>query len=93
MADIYVAFDVRTGQILSVHRGATDSIKVREAAQRHTELVEDYVAVITVASDALERGKLYRVDVGRNVLIAAAREGDPKGVGFCFGATGRAETP
>src|SRR5262245_24431706 len=87
MTDSYVAFDVRTGQILSVHHGATDSIQAREAAQRLTKISEDYVAVITVASDALERGNLYRVDIDSNVLVAAAQEGDPPGVGSSFYAT------
>lgn len=87
MATTYVAFDRRSGRILSVHHGAVDARHARERAQSHAKISDEHIAVITVPSDAVERGKQYKVDVGRNVLVAAAAGED--GVGFGFGVTGR----
>jgi hypothetical protein len=89
MATTYVAFDTRSGRILSVHHGAVDARHAREGcAQHHAKISDEHIEVITVPSDAVERGKLYKVDVGRNVLVAVAGE-DGVGVGFGFGVTGQ----
>ena len=87
MATTYVTFDTRSGRILSVHHGAVDARHARECAQSHAKLSDEHIGVITVPSDAVEREKQYKVDVGRNVLVAVAAGED--GVGFGFGGTGR----
>jgi len=87
MATTSVAFDMRSGRILSVHHGAVDARHARESARHHAKISEEHISVITVPSEVVERGKHYKVDVGRKVLVeTAASEG---GVGFGFGVTGR----
>jgi hypothetical protein len=90
METTYVAFDTRSGQILSVHYGAVDAKEIREGAEYHTQyeanISDEYVEVLTVPPDTLEQGKQYKVDVSRKALVAT--EGQD-GVGFSFGVTGR----
>jgi hypothetical protein len=86
MPNTYVAFDTRSGQILGVHYGAVDASEVRANAQNDAKISAEHVAVITVPYDAVERGKQYKVDVDRNVLVETAA-GD--GVGFAFGEAGQ----
>jgi hypothetical protein len=82
MTTTYVTFDTRSGQILSVHHGAVDSSHALEGAQHHVKISDKHISVIPVPSDAVEQGTLYKVDVGRNLLVTAAvSEG---GVGFSF---------
>jgi hypothetical protein len=93
MARTYVAFDTRSGQILSVHHGGEDA-KELEGAEYHTQYHEQFdaqisdedVKVIVVPSDATEQGKQYKVDVKRQALVETEGE---DGVGFGFGITGR----
>jgi len=95
MATTYIAFDTRSGRILSVHHGAMDAKEARAGGiQYHTrfhgqhdaKISDEHVAVITVPSDTVEQGKQYKVDVSRKVLVATE---DKDGVGFGFGITGR----
>jgi hypothetical protein len=90
MAKTYVAFDTRSGRILSVHHGARDAKEVGGGAQYHGQLdakiSDEHVAVMIVPYDAVEQGKQYKVDVSRKALVAT--EGKD-GVGFSFGVTGR----
>ena len=94
MAMTSVFFDVRSGQILSVHHGAKDGKEARRSGQYHTEhhgqhdlkTSEEHVGMITVPSGALGQGKQYKVDVSRKALIETE---DKDGVGFGFGGTGR----
>jgi hypothetical protein len=95
MATTYVAFDARSGRILSVHHGAMDAKEAREGNARYhsqyhgrhdAKISDEHVAVITVPSDTVEQGKRYKVDVSRKALVATE---DKDGVGFGFGVTGR----
>jgi len=86
MAVIYVAFDTRSGQILSVHLGSVAAVNERESAQRHAKIGEAHLGLITVSSDDVEWGMQYKVDVGHNVLVTATSE---EGVGFDSGPTGQ----
>ena len=95
MATTYVAYDTRSGAILSVHHGAVDEKEVRRGVQSQIEypgqqdakISDEHVAVITVPSNAAEPGKQYKVDLKRKVLVAT--EGKESGIGFGFGVTGR----
>jgi hypothetical protein len=96
VATTYVAFDTRSGRILSVYHGAMDARQAHERALYHAKTIdepnraqinEEHIAVIAVPSDVAERGKQYKVDVGRKVLVATAAGED--GVGFSYGSTGR----
>jgi hypothetical protein len=86
MATTYVAFDNRSGRILSLHRGAVDEKHAHERAKHHAKIDHAYMTVMSVPSDSVERGKQYKVDVGRKVLIVTP--GGEDGVGFSFGAIG-----
>jgi hypothetical protein len=94
MATTYVAFDTRSGRILSVHHGPMDAKEARGGAQYHTQyhgqhdakISDEQVAVIAVPSGAVEQGKQYKVDLSCKALVAT--EGKD-GVGFGFGVTGR----
>jgi hypothetical protein len=95
MATTFVAYDKRSGAILSVHLGAVDEKEVRKGVQSRAQypgqqdakISDEHVAVITVPSNAAESGKQYKVDLKRKVLVETKdREG---GVGFGFGKTGR----
>ncbi|HCW08372.1 MAG TPA: hypothetical protein DGG95_13510 [Cytophagales bacterium] len=85
MSTTYIAFDRRSGQILSVHHGANDAADARECCiQQHTEISDEHVAVTNIFSDAMHQEKRYKVDIDRKVLIEVVEE---DGVGFGFGAT------
>ena len=53
MATTYVAFDTRSGRLLSVHRGAIDIKNARESAQHYGKISEEHFAVIAVSSFTL----------------------------------------
>ena len=87
MATTYVAFDTRSGRILSVYHGEVDAKYAQERAQYHAKISKEHVAVVAVSSDVIEQGKHYKVDVSRKELVTAAA--GEEGVGFGFGVTGR----
>jgi hypothetical protein len=86
-----VVFDARSGRILCVHHGVPDETHVRERtllpAHRHeakgVECGAEHMDVITVASDAIDPEKRYKVDIATKTLVAT----DTDGVGFGFGMT------
>jgi hypothetical protein len=86
MTTTYVAFDTRSGQILTVHHGATNANEVEESVQNDANIMAEDVAVITVPYNAIESGKQYRVDVDRNTLVETSAG---QGVGFTFGEGGQ----
>ena len=87
MTTIYLTFDKRSGQILSVHHGAIDVKDARTVAQYHNANVSDeYVDTISISSDTLDKEKLYKVDASRKVLVAATVQDG--GVAFGFSAAG-----
>jgi hypothetical protein len=86
----YVTFDTRSGQILSVHHGAIGAEEVRALSQDYgpndAKLSDEYIEVISVHSDKVEKNALYKVDLGKKALVlATAQDG---GVGFSFGKAG-----
>ena len=84
MTTTYVAFDKRSGQIISVHHGAIDAKEARTCAQQHDAKISDeHIEVIPIPSDAFGKEQLYKVDVGRKVLVAATDQDG--GVAFGFG--------
>ena len=94
MSTAYVAFDTRSGRIISVHHGASDASYARQRAQGYSKIAQDYskiadeyIAVIAVPSGACEQGKQYKIDIDRKMLVETAA--GEQGVGFGFGSTGR----
>jgi hypothetical protein len=94
MTTTYVTFDTRSGQILSVHHGAVDAKEARAGAQYYRQhdakISDEHIGVISVPSDTVDMEKLYKVDVGRNVLVAASAQDG--GVGFGFGEAGQSSS-
>ncbi len=93
MSSTHIAYDTQSGRIISIHHGHIDAGYARQRVEHYAKIKpyakisKKQIAVITVTSEAFERGKRYKVDVGRKELVeTAAGEG---GVGFSFGATGR----
>jgi len=86
MSTTYVAYDTQSGRIISVHHGAPDACYARQRAQNHSKLAEEYIVVIEVPSGACERGKQYKIDIDRKMLVET-EEGE-QGFGFGFGKTG-----
>jgi hypothetical protein len=90
----HVAYDTRSGRIISVHSGAVDRAQARERAVQHASsadeadeaVAQEHVAVIAVPAGALELGRRYAVDPERHVLVET--DGG-HGAGFGFGVTGR----
>jgi len=94
MTKTYVIFDTRSGHILGVHHGAVDADDARGCMQIHrqhdTKISDEHIAVVPMICDDLDKEKLYKVDIDRNVLVAAtAHDG---GVGFGFGEAGGSAT-
>ncbi len=91
MTTTYVTFDTRSGQILIVHHGAADATEARKGAQYSRQpdakIGDEHIGVIPVFSEAIDNEKLYKVDVGNKVLVAASAEHG--GVGFGFGEADR----
>ena len=86
MATTFIVFDSRSGQILGVHHGAPDAKHARERAQQYPKISSEHVEVITVPTNFAEKGKSYRVDVTRKVLVEVPK--GERGVGFGFGHSG-----
>jgi hypothetical protein len=97
MSTTYVAYDSRSGHIVSVHQGAESAAAALQRAQHHVaqgragqhimNLSPGHIAVIAIPPDTVQRDKQYKVDVARKALVEAAlAEG---GVGFASGESGR----
>ena len=87
MPSAHIAYDTRSGRIISVHYGPIDTAKVRERARHHAKIAEEHLALIAVSREAVEQGKRYKVDVGGGKLVETAP--GENGVGFSLGMTGR----
>lgn len=83
MPATYIAFDVRSGQILSVHHGADNAEYVRERVQQRSKISREHVEVIAASAPFGEKGKRYKVDIARKALVEA--EAGDRAVGFAFG--------
>ncbi len=87
MANAYVTYDRRSGQIVGVHHGAGRENDARKSALRLLKKVpHEQLEVLTIESGGLESGKYYKVDVARKALISSSPE--EAGVRFGFGKTG-----
>jgi len=90
MTTTYVTYDTRSGQILGVHHGAIDANEARAGAQHRrsqdAKINDEHIGVLSIPSDAVGKEELYKVDVGRKMLVAATAEDG--GVGFGFGEAG-----
>jgi hypothetical protein len=80
----HIAFDKRSGHILSVHKGATDDEYVRRSARKNLEITDEHIGIIVTSSDFTKIGKRYRVDTDRNELIETDSEAN--GVGILIGS-------
>jgi hypothetical protein len=83
---IHIAYDARSGKIISVHHGATDAADVRQRAHKHSKIEATHIAVIDVKPGAAQPGKRYKVDPGRKTLVEAAAG---EGIGFSVGSVAR----
>jgi hypothetical protein len=87
MANTYVSYDRRSGQILGVHYGAGHADDAKKSARRLFKKVpQEHLEVFTIEAGGLETGKHYRVDLARKVLVSSSPE--EAGVHFGFGKTG-----
>jgi hypothetical protein len=82
----HVAYDTRSGRIISIHHGEKDASQIHQRAQRHGKIEQGHIGVISVLAETMQRGKRYKVDTGRKALVEAAAG---EGIGFGFGATGK----
>jgi hypothetical protein len=93
MPSTHIAYDAQSGRIISIHHGPIDAEHALQLSEEYSKIrpkikiSKGQIAVITVPSEAFERGKRYKVDVSRKALVeAAASEG---GIGFSVGPTSR----
>ncbi|MBZ5531017.1 MAG: hypothetical protein LAO20_06270 [Acidobacteriia bacterium] len=82
----HIAYDTRSGQIISVHRGPADAAHAQQRAHERSKIAREHLAAIEVQSDAMQPGKLYKIDPQRKALVEVAA--GEKGSGF-GGGTGR----
>ena len=83
MTTAYVAYDVRSGRITSVHHGALDAEHARQSASLHPGMTGEHIEVIWMPRlRSSEHGKRCKVDVTRKVLTAATI--NERGVGAKF---------
>jgi hypothetical protein len=101
MATAHVAYDVRSGRIISVHHGDKGAYHVADVVRhvntavamqgkgRHRMVADEDVAVIQVSSP-LAPSKAYRVDVATGQLVEAkaGEEGVNFGLGGVAGTSG-----
>ena len=89
MANVYVTYDKRSGNIVGVHHGARHENEAKNSAQRLLKkLPQEHLEVLAIEAGSLESGKPYKVDVGRKALVSSSTE--EAGVRIGFGKTGSA---
>jgi hypothetical protein len=81
----HVAYDKRSGNIISIHHGNENATHARQRAHHLSRLEEQHIEVITVATESVGKNKSYKVDISRKVLVEASAE--EHGVAFSFGST------
>jgi hypothetical protein len=93
MATTHIAFDTRSGRIISAHHGAEDlkmaTQIVHQQATLHPQakIEKDYIEVIAVPADSMHPGKQYKIDPRSKSLIPISA--GESGVSFGFGASAR----
>jgi hypothetical protein len=73
MASVFVVYDVRSGQIITMHHGAIDRAKVERSAKDDTQISSGYLSVIEIPTETLKAEVRYKVDVTRKVLVQSAK--------------------
>jgi hypothetical protein len=91
MANAYITYDRRSGQIVGVHHGVANEDHAKKTAQRHLKkLPADHLEVLRVEAESMDPGKHYKVDVARKALVGASPQ--EAGGRFGFGKTGSASS-
>ncbi len=76
----HIAYDTRSGQIISAHHGPADADYAQQQAHDRSKISREHLAAIEIKSDAMQPGKLYKVDSKRKALVEVAQ--GEKGGGF-----------
>ncbi len=85
MPKTHIAYDTRSGRIISVHHGEPHADRALERVHHHSKISREHLGLISVASESMQRGKRYTVDLNRKVLVEAPAD---EGVGFNVHMTG-----
>jgi len=85
----HVAYDARTGQIISIHHGPADVSQIRERARDRSKIEPQHIELISIQPETVQRGKRYKVDHARKALVEAP---SGEGVGFAFGPIAKSPT-
>jgi|HubBroStandDraft_6_1064221.scaffolds.fasta_scaffold41689_2 hypothetical protein len=92
MSTAYVAFDTRSGRIVSVHYGAPSPHHARKSALARGKTSEEHIEILSVQGEEVRAGKKYKVDPKQKKLVET--DSVAEGTGFGFGQTVRsASTP
>jgi hypothetical protein len=76
----HIAYDTRSGQIISAHHGPADAAYAQQQAHNRSKIAREHLAAIEIEPEAMRPGKLYKVDSTRRVLVEVP-QGD-QGGGF-----------
>jgi hypothetical protein len=87
MSTAYVAFDTRSGRIVSVHYGAPSPHHARKSALARGKIIEEHLEILSIQQEEVQPGKKYKVDPKQKKLIET--ESVTEGAGFGFGQTAR----
>jgi hypothetical protein len=87
MPTTYVAFDTRSGRIISVHYGAPSSHRARKSALARGKVGEEHIEMLLVQPDEVQPGKKYKVEPKQKKLVET--DSVAEGVGFGCGRTAR----
>jgi hypothetical protein len=92
MNSVYVNYDRRSGQIIGVHVGHVDSSQAHQRVKQHAKIDREHISVIEVPYETFERGKRYKIDLSRKIVVEAGKEERGLGFGFGFGKTAQMQT-
>lgn len=87
MSTAYVAFDTRSGRIVSVHYGAPSPHHARKSALARGKMSEEHIEIVSVQPEEVQPGKKYKVDPKHKKLVET--DSVTEGAGFGFGQTVR----
>jgi hypothetical protein len=77
----HIAYDTRSGQIISAHHGPADAAYAQQQAYDRSKIAREHLAAIEIESDAMRPGKLYKVDSKRKALVEVAQGENGGGFG------------
>jgi hypothetical protein len=87
MSTAYVAFDTRSGRIVSVHYGAPSPHHARKSALARGKMGEEHIEILSVQPDEVQPGKKYKVELKQKKLVET--DSVTEGADFGFGQTVR----